>query len=113
MTALPQHMRALERAEQQKVAKGNLTRSIRSLPPGASARKTAEVIETSHTDPVIGRVRLRYLLLAIPRMGDHNIGRCMRAAGIYGQTKRLNELTPRQRGAVVIQLEMWAERQAK
>lgn len=112
MTALPQHMQALAKAEAQKTAAGDFKRSVRSLPAGAGARKIAVTLEHDHHDDVIGRIRIRRLLLCIKRMGEQNVTRCLLAAGVTNSDRRLTELTPRQRSAVAIQLLMWAGQQS-
>lgn len=109
MTALPQHMQALARAEQIKAAKGQFSRAVRALPSGAGARKVAHAIEHEHDDPIIGRLRIRSMLSRIKYMGDQKVAKCLVAAGVVNGDRRLNELTERQRGALVIQLELWAE----
>lgn len=110
MTAMPQHMQALASAEAQKLAKGDFNRTVSVLPPAAGARKVADAVEHDYQDQAIGRLRIRRMLAVIKRMGNQNVDRCLRAAGVMNGDRRLNELTPRQRGAIVIQLELWADR---
>ena len=108
MTAIPQHMKALASANEKRLGTAELRRQIRALGPAEGALTLARAIEHDHDDRIIGSGRIGHLMRAVPRLGHAKVTKCLLAAGVHNHERRLRELTPRQRGAVVIQLEMWA-----
>lgn len=106
--ALPQHLQALASAERKRVGVAVFRREIRAAGPAMGAAMLARAIEHDHDDYIIGSGRVGHLMRAVPRLGHTKVTKCLLAAGVYNQDRKLRELTPRQRGAVVIQLEMWA-----
>lgn len=104
----PQHMQALEMANSIRSSLSEVKRDVRRLPPRGGAELVADVVEHDYADRAIGRMRLDYLLLCVQGMGSTKMIRCLRTAGVEYHGKRLNELTPRQRDAVALQLRLWA-----
>lgn len=110
MTATPQHLLALQTAQTRRLGVAGFRRHVRNLGAREGALAVAYVIETQNQDPVMGSVRIGHLLRAIKWLGTQKSERCLIAAGVHNGDKRLRDLTERQIGAVVIQLELWADR---
>lgn len=110
MTATPQHLQALQNANTNRLGVAGFRRHVRALGARHGALEMARAIETRNDDPVIGSARIGHLLRAIPWLGPQKCDTCLKAAGVHNGDKRLRDLTERQIGAVVIQLEMWADR---
>lgn len=106
MTA--QSMQALALANTVRDGMTEVKRDVRRRKPREGAERAADVIERDFADGVIGRVRVDRLLLCVQDMGPTKMVRCLRTAGVEYHGKRLNELTPRQRDAVALQLRLWA-----
>lgn len=110
MTTIPQHELALQSAQIKRLGVAAFRREVAALPANQGARAVAAAIEHKHQDTIIGSARIGHLLRAIKWLGDQKCERCLIAAGVHNGDKRLRDLTERQIGAVVIQLEMWADR---
>jgi len=108
MTTIPQHLQALASANQTRMGTAELRRQIRDAGPAKGAMLLARAIDRDHDDHILGSGRIGHMMRAVPRLGPTKVTKCLLAAGVYNQDKRLRELTARQRDAVVIQLEMWA-----
>jgi hypothetical protein len=102
-------MQALGSANNKRIGVAEFRREIRSLGPVEGAKLLAQAIEHDHDDYIIGSGRIGHLMRAVPRLGERKVTKCLLTAGVYNQERKLRELTARQRGAVVIQLEMWAD----
>lgn len=71
-------------------------RKIAEMDRAEAAAYLADLIETTE-DPAIESAQVRRLLEAIPRRGPLWIDRTFNALGIRTATRRLREMTPRQR----------------
>ncbi|MDO4243568.1 MAG: integration host factor, actinobacterial type [Actinomyces sp.] len=60
----------------------------------------AEVLETAGDDPALERMRVRDLLLALPRVGPTTANRVLDETGI-ADSRRLRGLSERQRGELL------------
>jgi hypothetical protein len=103
-----QCMDALASANAKRVGIAQFRRDVRTAGPAAGAAMVARAIDEEYDAFVLGSARIGHLLRAVPRLGEHKVTRCLLAAGVRTFDRKLRDLTARQRGALVIQLEMWA-----
>ena len=71
-------------------------RKIAEMDRAEAAAYLADLIETSD-DPALGSAQIRRLLEALPRRGPQFVDTTFNRLGIRTATRRLRELTPRQR----------------
>ena len=90
----PQHMKALKKAQQVRLARAELKAELRGLPYLESRALAAEVIRRPPNFAVSWEVR--ELLCSVRRGGPHEIERYVRPAGIRDR-RTLAQLTERQR----------------
>lgn len=108
MTALPQCMQALGRANEVRLTNANFRRTVAAKPPREAAELVAYTVEHEHDDDSYGALATDRLLRFIPHLGQQKVTKCLMAAGVVNQSKRLRDLTPRQRAAVAAQVRLWA-----
>lgn len=108
MTAMPQHMQALQYANQIRCANAAWVRTVAAMSPRAGAEFVADAIECDYDHESLGTLAVNRALLAVHRLGQHKAERCLRAAGVANEAKKLRDLTKRQRVAVAAQLRLWA-----
>lgn len=108
MTALPQHMQALEQAQHTRRVIQQFRREVMNATSANGALKVADLIDTGHEDPLLGAARVGHLLHAIRGLGPSKVLRCLTAAKVSGETA-IRDLDGTQRIAIVFQLEMWAD----
>lgn len=105
MTVLPQHLQALEHANQMRLAKAEVKRDLREQPPHRAMMLAADMIAGDH-DPIgcpdgtIGAFRLGELLAAIPRCGPQKQRAIAHRARMVSIDRRIRDLTERERLAV-------------
>jgi hypothetical protein len=107
MTAVPQHMQALAAANEIRMAIADFKRDTRLLGTRGAALRVADVLDGDHDAPE--QIRVQHLLSCIPRVGQGKVGTLMHTAGVGSWTKRLGDLTPRQRRVLALQLRLWVE----
>jgi hypothetical protein len=108
MTAIPQHMQALEHANEIRCANAEFRREVMVLSSRAAAERVAYTVEHEYDAEACGALRIDRMLRFIPHLGAQKAAKCLIAAGVVNQSKRLRELTPRQRTAIAAQLRLWA-----
>jgi hypothetical protein len=80
-TAAPQHMRALADANVIRVGQANLKKELAAMPRNEALDHAAYLLE--NPNDWVGRMNLRALLVAIPRVGQANALRFMQEAGVH------------------------------
>jgi hypothetical protein len=96
-TTLPQHMQALEHANDVRLRVAAFKRDTAKLPHHQAVLAVLAVLEHRHEDPLLGGARVRHLLMSIPRVGDTKARKLIHVAQIYNGEKRLRDMTSRQR----------------
>ena len=110
MTALPQHLQALQLAQQRRMGASEIRNQLRAMgrKRGAEAAWTLAGVITN-PDENVGSAKVATMLKAIPGMGDTAARKCLTAAGVPNGEKRVRDLTDRQRNSIAGQLAFWAE----
>lgn len=103
----PQWSMALEAGNRVRVAQANLKVEIAGLPQVEGMAVVADLLEAGDMD-VIGGMRVESLLCACRGIGRGKVGRLLVTAGCSG-TRRVRELTGRQREAVAESLRAYGE----
>lgn len=108
MTPMPQHLQAINKANETRRGIADFRRAVRAAGSAEGARMVARAIEFDH-DTVLGGARVGVLMRAIRSIGTDKVYRGLIAAGVPSGDKKLRDMTERQREAVAIQLMLWAE----
>lgn len=107
MTALTQPLQALELANTVRSHNHVRKQEIRNLPQREAFLVVADIVDSPHGP--VGAMHIDQLLEAITRIGSDSACRLLLRAGVYMHTRRIRELTPRQRAAVAAALREKAE----
>lgn len=104
----PQHLRALDRANEVRMSNADLFRRLRDMPRRAAYATLAELLEAhaEHDDrpfdrlavraDAFVRVRVDRAVKACPSTGEATVAKALRVAGVYARDKRVDDLTRRQ-----------------
>lgn len=103
-----QCMQALARANEIRAANALLSKEIRSLGPTVGLVRAARVLRTMEGES--GAMPIARLLLSVHRLGDRKAGGVLRRAGISLGTRRIRDLTQRQRDHIADWLDFEHER---
>lgn len=108
-TTQPQHLIALARAQEKRLGVAAFKRSLHGLSQLDAVERVINAIEEHHDDHILGSVRVRHLLLAIPHVGDTKVAKLTKVAQVYNADKRLRDLTIRQRSllAALLKTQAW------
>lgn len=98
--ARPQHMDALDRANEVKHVQKQLRDDLRGLDQHEARRRAADWIEQAPDHPC-ARMHTGWLLRACPRVGAALSNRWLRFAGVVTDSRKVGDLTPRQRERLV------------
>jgi hypothetical protein len=99
----PQHLQALDRGNEIRLAMAARRRELRALPNAEGRQLAAEWLEDP--DEVIGRMKLGYLLASIRRMGPQRIATLLRPIGLESaQSRRIASRTSSDWGALPLTL---------
>jgi hypothetical protein len=109
MSAVPQHMQALEQAQHTRRVIQQFRREVMNATGANGALKVADLIDTGHEDPLLGAARVGWLLSAIRGLGPQKARKCLTAARVISSETAIRDLDGTQRIAIVFQLEHWAE----
>ena len=99
-TAEQQRADALELANHVRISNARFKETIAALPEPQGRHRVADLLD-GPTDGAHGQLKINQLLKAIDRVGDRGLFEMLRHAGVLNPEKRLRELTPRQRKALV------------
>lgn len=110
MSAIPksQCMEALGRANEIRAANALLCQEIRALPPKDGLARAAVVLRTLEGES--GAMPIARLLLSVQRVGDRKAATVLRRAEITLGSKRIRDLTERQRKYIAEWLDFEVER---
>lgn len=104
-----QRMEALATANARRIGVAEFKRDTRRLGTRGAALHIADIMDSEDPGEMLGSPRVRHLLLCIPRLGQHKIGKVLDAAGVRAYDRKVRDLTPRQRSAIAVQLRLWVE----
>jgi hypothetical protein len=101
-TTMPQHMAALERANQVRIAGARFRREVHSLGCDEGKALLAAYLEKGEVPQEIDRMKVERFISSIRRVGDDGVKQVRRMAGIYrttvqGRPLQVRDLTPRER----------------
>lgn len=98
-----QRMTALSGANEIRYAQTAIYRQLRSQPNKRTAEQhAADLLE--NPDETTGSIKLERFLRNIHRYGDRNVKLLLRELGLARTTRRIRELTERERGLLVAAL---------
>jgi hypothetical protein len=97
---MTQHMDALAFANEVRLAQADFKRQFKGMAYVDAAPIMADAILHAADDSPVGKMRVRVLLVTLPRVGDAMVRRMEVDAGVRNSDRRLRELTPRQRQAL-------------
>ena len=109
MTALPQHMQALERAQEKRLGVAQFRRDVNALPFAEGARKVADAIQNDHDGYLTGSARVGHLLRSVRFLGPDKVRTLLGAAGVRNEDKKVRDLTVRQCDEIALRLRLSAE----
>jgi hypothetical protein len=100
MSALPQESQprmALRLANDVRGAVAEFKRDVKVLSQREGLRWVIDAVEHLHDEPLLGAAKVRHLLMAVDRIGEHKARKLLTASQVYDHDKRLRDLTARQR----------------
>jgi hypothetical protein len=103
VTALPQHMEALQRANDVRKHNSDLKADLAALSRGNGAVMLANLL-CEEPDSLFGAMPVQSALRAIRGIGREKAGTILIAAGVKGVTRRVRDLTVRQREFIALAL---------
>ena len=109
MAVLPQHMQALERAQEKRLGVAQFRRDINALSFAEGARKVADAIQNDHDGYVTGSARVGHLLRAVRFLGPDKVRAVLGAAGVHNEDRKVRQLTVRQCDEIALRLRLSAQ----
>lgn len=103
MNRTEQSLAALEKANHHRLAVAAERRRISDLPGSEGREALAELLELT-SDPALLSGRVSHYLRAVRGIGTQQIARFLRTLGVIDSSKRVRDLTKRQRDLLIAEL---------
>ncbi|MGH2954667.1 MAG: hypothetical protein ACRD2Z_03205 [Thermoanaerobaculia bacterium] len=103
-TTKPQHLVALERANEIRLAGARWRREVREYPKAEGQAMLAEALERNDIPDCLARMDLGWFLTAPQRLGPARAARLALGAGVRRSKCRVRDLTLRQRSVLAARL---------